>query len=50
MPNHNMTAKAHKNGIKKIPKTKYMSLKGCDPKFLRNLRYAKKSNKNTSKK
>jgi len=47
---HNDNSKAHRNGIKKPKKTKYGSLKGVDPKFLKNLRFAKKSNKNTSKK
>ena len=43
---HNQTKKAHRNGIKKPSKQKYPSLKGVDPKFLRNLRFAKKHNKN----
>ncbi|KAK9813131.1 hypothetical protein WJX72_009627 [[Myrmecia] bisecta] len=41
---HNQSYKAHKNGIKKPKKHKYHSLKGMDPKFLRNQRYAKKHN------
>ncbi|CAM9447967.1 unnamed protein product, partial [Phaeothamnion confervicola] len=41
----NYTYKAHRNGIKKAPDFKYKSLKGMDPKFLRNQRYAKKHNK-----
>ncbi len=44
---HNDNAKAHRNGIKKPKKQKYNSLKGVDPKFLRNLRFAKKANKRT---
>jgi len=42
---HNEAAKAHRNGIKRIQKTRYTSTKGCEPKFLRNQRYAKKNNK-----
>ncbi|KAG5177904.1 ribosomal L29e protein family-domain-containing protein, partial [Tribonema minus] len=40
----NASAKDHANGIKKAPRFKYNSLKGMDPKFLRNQRYAKKKN------
>lgn len=32
----------HKRGITKVPDFRYKSLKGMDPKFLRNQRYAKK--------
>ncbi|CAD6912383.1 unnamed protein product [Tilletia controversa] len=39
--NHNQSAKAHRNGIKKPKSNKYPSLKGVDPKFIRNQRYAK---------
>ncbi|KAE8268079.1 hypothetical protein A4X09_0g4262 [Tilletia walkeri] len=39
--NHNQSAKAHRNGIKKPKSNKYPSLKGVDPKFVRNQRYAK---------
>lgn len=42
---HNQSYKAHRNGIKKPRKHKYISRKGMDPKFLRNQRYAKKHNK-----
>ncbi|XRB00778.1 ribosomal protein L29 [Pycnococcus provasolii] len=45
---HNQSYKNHKNGIKKPKKQRYSSLKGMDPKFLRNQRYAKKNNKVTS--
>ena len=34
--NHNQNKKAHKNGIHKVKKQRYTSLKGVDPKFLRN--------------
>ena len=32
----------HKKGIRKVPNFRYKPLKGMDPKFLRNQRYAKK--------
>jgi len=41
----NQSFKAHKNGIKKAREYKSSSLKGMDPKFLRNLKYSKKNNK-----
>uniref|UniRef100_A0A3Q2EJM3 60S ribosomal protein L29 n=1 Tax=Cyprinodon variegatus TaxID=28743 RepID=A0A3Q2EJM3_CYPVA len=37
--------KWHRNGIKKPRSQRYESLKGVDPKFLRNMRFAKKHNK-----
>ncbi|KAJ1335249.1 Ribosomal L29e protein family [Microdochium nivale] len=37
---HNQSAKAHRNGIKKPKTSKYPSLKGVDPKFRRNHRHA----------
>jgi large subunit ribosomal protein L29e len=40
----NATIKAHKNGIKKPRDNVHKSLKGMDPKFLRNLRFSKKHN------
>lgn len=40
--NHNQNKKAHRNGIKRPIVGRYPSLKGVDPKFLRNQRYAKK--------
>lgn len=39
--NHNQTSKAHRNGIKKPKTSRYPSLRGVDPKFVRNQRYAK---------
>ena len=33
---------AHRNGIKKAKSYKKMSMKGMDPKFLRNQRFAKR--------
>ncbi|XP_034550740.1 60S ribosomal protein L29 [Notolabrus celidotus] len=41
---HNQSRKAHRNGIKKPRSQRYESLKGVDPKFLRNMRFAKKHN------
>eukprot|EP00118_Oscarella_pearsei_P024480 m.306157 g.306157 ORF g.306157 m.306157 type:complete len:69 (+) comp41012_c0_seq1:117-323(+) len=40
--NHNQTHKNHRNGIKRPKSHGKMSNKGRDPKFLRNLRFAKK--------
>jgi len=42
---HNQSFKAHRNGIKRRKTFHYRSLKGVDPKFLRNLRFAKKNNR-----
>ncbi|XP_068598754.1 large ribosomal subunit protein eL29 [Brachionichthys hirsutus] len=42
---HNQSRKAHRNGIKKPKSNRYESLKGVDPKFLKNMRFAKKHNK-----
>ncbi|GKZ01338.1 60S ribosomal protein L29-1 [Mayamaea pseudoterrestris] len=41
---HNNTRKAHANGIKKAKKSKFVSTRGMDPKFLRNQKFAKKYN------
>jgi large subunit ribosomal protein L29e len=38
--NHNQIKKAHRNGIKKPKRTRTHSLKGVDPKFRRNARFA----------
>ena len=38
--NHNQNKKAHKNGIHKVKRQRYISLKGVDPKFLRNRKRA----------
>lgn len=46
----NQTYKAHRNGIKRPKNHKYKNLKGVDPKFLRNQRFAKKHNKKVAKK
>ena len=35
---HNQSKKAHRLGIKKPLRQRYQSLKGCDPKFIRNRR------------
>uniref|UniRef100_A0A8P0SW33 60S ribosomal protein L29 n=2 Tax=Canis lupus TaxID=9612 RepID=A0A8P0SW33_CANLF len=47
---HNQSRKWHRNGIKKPQSQRYESLKGVDPKFLRNMRFAKKHNKKGLKK
>ncbi|XP_011937068.1 PREDICTED: uncharacterized protein LOC105595643 [Cercocebus atys] len=47
---HNQSRKWHRNGIKKPRSQRYESLKGVDPKFLRNMRCAKKHNKKGLKK
>ncbi|XP_048192753.1 60S ribosomal protein L29-like [Perognathus longimembris pacificus] len=47
---HNQSRKWHRNGIKKPRSQRYKSLKGVDPKFLRNMPFAKKHNKKGFKK
>nr|XP_034368483.1 60S ribosomal protein L29-like [Arvicanthis niloticus] len=47
---HNQSRKWHRNGIKKPGSQRYKSLKGVDPKFLRNMPFAKKHNKKGLKK
>ncbi|XP_004750256.2 large ribosomal subunit protein eL29-like [Mustela nigripes] len=47
---HNQSRKWHRNGIKKPRSQRYESLKGVDPRFLRNMRFAKKHNKKGLKK
>ncbi|XP_008065514.1 60S ribosomal protein L29-like [Carlito syrichta] len=47
---YNQSRKWHRNGIKKPRSQRYESLKGMDPKFLRNMRFAKKHNKKGLKK
>ncbi|KAK7818056.1 hypothetical protein U0070_014651 [Myodes glareolus] len=47
---HNQSQKWHRNGIKKLQSQRYESLKRVDPKFLRNMRFAKKHNKKGLKK
>ncbi|XP_052055108.1 60S ribosomal protein L29-like [Apodemus sylvaticus] len=42
---HNQSRKWHRNGIKKPRSQRYESLKVVDPKFLRNMCFAKKHNK-----
>nr|XP_031858431.1 uncharacterized protein CI109_006194 [Kwoniella shandongensis]KAA5525503.1 hypothetical protein CI109_006194 [Kwoniella shandongensis] len=37
---HNQNKKAHKNGITRTKTNKYHSMKGVDPKFRRNARFA----------
>ncbi|KAI0334842.1 hypothetical protein GY45DRAFT_1317904 [Cubamyces sp. BRFM 1775] len=38
--NHNQNRKAHRNGIKKPQSQRTRSMKGVDPKFRRNARFA----------
>ncbi|CAK7317558.1 60S ribosomal protein L29 [Vulpes lagopus] len=47
---HNQSRKWHRSGIKKPRSQRYESLKGVDPKFLRNMCFAKKHNKKGLKK
>ncbi|KAB1278988.1 60S ribosomal protein L29 [Camelus dromedarius] len=47
---HNQSRKWHRNGMKKPQSQRYESLKRVDPKFLRNMRFAKKHNKKGLKK
>nr|XP_042136219.1 60S ribosomal protein L29-like [Peromyscus maniculatus bairdii] len=47
---HNQSRKWHRNGIKKPQSQRYEFLKGVDPKFLRNMHFAKKHNKKGLKK
>ncbi|XP_055451070.1 60S ribosomal protein L29-like [Psammomys obesus] len=46
---HNKSHKWHRNGIKKPYSQTYKSLKGVDPKFLNNMRFAKKHKKGLKK-
>ena len=48
--NNNQNYKAHRNGIQRPKNHKFGSLKGVDPKFLKNLRFAKANNKKSAKK
>ncbi|XP_057619304.1 60S ribosomal protein L29-like [Chionomys nivalis] len=47
---YNQSRKWHRNGVKKPRSQRYESLKGFDPKFLRNMCFAKKHNKKGLKK
>ncbi|XP_011818153.1 PREDICTED: 60S ribosomal protein L29-like [Colobus angolensis palliatus] len=47
---HNQSRKWHRNSIKKLRIQRYKSLKGVDPKFLRNMCSAKKHKKKGLKK
>ena len=42
--NHNQNHKAHRNPTRKPSAKKQYKMKGMDPKFLRNLKFAKKHN------
>ncbi|CAN8001359.1 unnamed protein product, partial [Ixodes hexagonus] len=43
--NHNQNRKDHRNGIKRPKKGSHLSMRGVDPKFLKNLRFSRKHNK-----
>ncbi|EHH20607.1 hypothetical protein EGK_03493, partial [Macaca mulatta] len=47
---HNQSRKWHRNGIKKPQSQRNPNHKGVDPKFLRNMHFAKKHNKKGLKK
>ncbi|CAI5448102.1 unnamed protein product [Caenorhabditis angaria] len=47
--NHNQNKKAHRNGIKKPKAHVFLSTKGMDAKFLKNLRFARKNNKRVTR-
>ncbi|KAM3129234.1 hypothetical protein pb186bvf_018613 [Paramecium bursaria] len=40
---HHNTQKHHRNGIRRLPKNRYQSLKGCNQRFIRNGRAAIKN-------
>ena len=40
----NNTYRSHRNGLKRMPKFRFQSTKGMDPKYLRNMKFAKKYN------
>ncbi|XP_041910666.1 60S ribosomal protein L29-like [Arvicola amphibius] len=46
---HNQSRKWHRKGIKRPRSQRYESLKGVDPKFLRNMRFARKHKKGLKK-
>ncbi|KAK3870816.1 hypothetical protein Pcinc_024008 [Petrolisthes cinctipes] len=47
--NHNQNRKAHRNKIKRPKKERYPSMRGVDPKFLRNLKFSRKHNLSSRK-
>lgn len=47
---HNQTYKSHRNGITRVARRRYTSLKGVDAKFVRNLRRAKRNNNRNAQK
>ncbi|XP_042215633.1 60S ribosomal protein L29-1-like [Homarus americanus] len=42
--NHNQNRKAHRNPIRRPKKQKHPSMRGVDPKFLRNMKFSRKHN------
>jgi large subunit ribosomal protein L29e len=47
--NHNQNAKNHRNGIKRLPRNKYLSTKGVHQTLKRNTRRARKFDPNIKK-
>ncbi|KAF8791851.1 60S ribosomal protein L29 like protein [Argiope bruennichi] len=47
--NHNQNRKDHRNGIKKPSRFRKESMRGVDPKFLKNLKFSRKHNKKLRK-
>ncbi|CAL1279827.1 unnamed protein product [Larinioides sclopetarius] len=47
--NHNQNSKDHRNGIKRPSRFRKESMKGVDPKFLKNLKFSRKHNKKLRK-
>jgi len=43
--NHNQNNKDHRNGIKRPQSQRFPSLKGVDPKYVRNLKFTKRHNR-----
>ncbi|PCH41611.1 hypothetical protein WOLCODRAFT_163255 [Wolfiporia cocos MD-104 SS10] len=43
--NHNQNKKAHRNGIKKPQTHRQRSMRGVDPKFRRNAKFARRGSK-----
>nr|ACV20961.1 large subunit ribosomal protein 29 [Rhabditoides inermis] len=39
---HNQNRKDHRNGIKKPKKERYVSMKGVDQKYVKNLKFSRK--------
>ncbi|KAN0063365.1 60S ribosomal protein L29 [Thecaphora frezii] len=46
---HTMSRKAHRNGIKKPKRLRHPSMRGVDPKFVRNQRFAQHGTEKVNK-